>query len=82
MICNNTEITMTAEEYQKLCKWVQDGNSPYSNGWDIATDEGVQMDYISAKRVVESEVPTVACLPTHKTILLYTLCNTNTIPSV
>lgn len=47
------EIQMTDAEYRELCEWVQDGNSPYDNGWYIATDAGTPMDYISAKRLVE-----------------------------
>ena len=49
------EIQMTDLEYQELCEWVQAGNSPYDNGWYIATDAGTPMDYISAKRCLESE---------------------------
>ena len=49
------EIEMTDAEYRELCEWVQDGNSPYDNGWYMATDAGTPMDYISAKRFVESE---------------------------
>ena len=49
------EIPMTDAEYRELCEWVQAGNSPYDNGWYIATDAGTPMDYISAKRFVESE---------------------------
>lgn len=49
------EVAMTDNEYQELCQWVQSGNSPYNNGWDIATDAGTPMDYINAKRIVESQ---------------------------
>ena len=48
------EVQMTNAEYRELCEWVQVGNSPYDNGWYIATDAGTPMDYISAKRFVES----------------------------
>lgn len=48
------EVPMNDAEYQELCQWVQAGNSPYDNGWYIATDAGTPMDYISAKRFVES----------------------------
>ena len=65
------EITMTTDEYKELCKWVQDDNSPYSNGWDIATDEGTPMDYISAKRIVESEIPTAAVYDTQNDTPVY-----------
>lgn len=49
------EVAMTDDEYHDLCQWVQDGNSPYNNGWDIATDNGTPMDFVSAKRIVECE---------------------------
>ena len=49
------EVRMTDTEYRELCEWVQAGNSPYDNSWYIATDTGTPMDYISAKRFVESE---------------------------
>ena len=49
------EVAMSEDEYQDLCQWVQAGNSPYNNGWDITTDAGTPMDYISAKRIVECE---------------------------
>lgn len=48
------EVQMTDAECQELCQWVQAGNNPYDNGWNIATDAGTPMDYISAKRIVES----------------------------
>lgn len=50
------EVNMTEYEYKEVCKWVQAGNSPYMNAWDIATDAGTPMDYIAAKRVVEDEM--------------------------
>lgn len=50
------EVAMTGNEYEDLCQWVQSGNSPYNNGWDIATDAGSPMDYINAKRIVESQI--------------------------
>lgn len=49
------EVAMSKEEYQDLCQWVQAGNSPYNNGWDLATDAGTPMDYISAKRIIECD---------------------------
>lgn len=48
-------IQMTDAEYRELCEWVQAGNSPYDNDWYMATDAGTPIDYISAKRFVESE---------------------------
>lgn len=53
------EVAMTDNEYKELCQWVQSGNSPYNNGWDIATDAGTPMDYINAKRIVESQIDSV-----------------------
>jgi len=50
------EVSITDNEYKELCQWVQSGNSPYNNGWDIATDAGTPMDYIKAKRIVESQI--------------------------
>lgn len=58
------EIEMNDEEYTELCQWVQSGHSPYDNGWSIATDAGTPMDYISAKRIVESGVELVAAYDT------------------
>ena len=48
------EVQITGMERQELFQWVQAGNSPYDNGWNIADDAGTPMDYIGAKRVVES----------------------------
>lgn len=58
------EVQMTDTERQELCQWVQAGNSPYDNGWNIATDTGVPMDYISAKRIVESGIGLIAAYDT------------------
>lgn len=48
------EVEMSKSEYEELCQWVQAGHSPYDNGWYMVTDWGAPMDYISAKRIVES----------------------------
>ena len=48
------EVQMNKKELQELHRWVQEGHSPYDNGWYIATDYGTPMDYISAKRLMES----------------------------
>lgn len=58
------EVQMTDLERQELCQWVQAGNSPYDNGWNIATDAGIPMDYISAKRIVESGTEFIAAYDT------------------
>lgn len=52
--CYAQEVKMSKSEYEELCRWVQAGHSPYDNGWAMATDWGTPMDYISAKRIVES----------------------------
>ena len=48
------EVQITDMERQELFQWVQAGNSPYDSGWNIADDAGIPMDYVSAKRIVES----------------------------
>lgn len=58
------EVQMTDTERQELHQWVQAGNSPYDNGWNIATDAGTPMDYISAKRIVESGTEFIAAYDT------------------
>lgn len=54
------EMPMSREEAKEVQKWVQAGNSPYVNGWYITTESGVPMDYISAKRILESGACLVA----------------------
>lgn len=49
------EVSMTAEERNELKKWVQSGNSPYDNGWYIATEAGGPMDFVNALRFFETE---------------------------
>lgn len=58
--CYAQEVKMSKSEYKELCQWVQAGHSPYDNGWAMATDWGTPMDYISAKRIVESGMDLVA----------------------
>lgn len=58
------EVQMTDMERQELFQWVQAGNSPYDNGWNIATDNGTPMDYIGAKRIVESGQELIAAYDT------------------
>lgn len=41
---------MTAKERRKLRKWVEDGNSVYSNPYDLYDDAGRLMDFITARR--------------------------------
>ena len=48
-------VSMTAEERNELKKWVQSGNSPYDNGWYIATEAGGLMDFVNALRFIENE---------------------------
>lgn len=54
------EVQITDMERQELFQWVQAGNSPYDNGWNIADDAGIPMDYVSAKRIVESGIELIA----------------------
>lgn len=54
------EVLMSKEEARELQQWVQAGNSPYDNGWYITTEHGTPMDYISAKRILESGACLVA----------------------
>ena len=49
------EVPMNARERSELRKWVQSGRSPYDNGWHIATDAGIPMDFVNALRFIESE---------------------------
>lgn len=58
------EVQMTDMERQELFQWVQAGNSPYDNGWNIATDNGTPMDYIGAKRIVECGQALIAAYDT------------------
>ena len=58
------EVQMTDSERLELFQWIQTGNSPYDNGWNIATDTGTPMDYISAKRIVESGQELIAAYDT------------------
>lgn len=58
------EVQITDMERQELFQWVQAGNSPYDNGWNIADDAGIPMDYVSAKRIVESGIELVAAYDT------------------
>ena len=41
---------MTAKERRKLRRWVEDGNSVYSNPYDLYDDAGHLMDFITARR--------------------------------
>ena len=45
----------TSEEQEALRDWVKAGNSPYDNGWYIATESGGPMDFINALRFLETE---------------------------
>ena len=58
------EVQTSDAEYRELCQWVQAGNSPYDNGRYIDTEAGAPMDYISAKRFVESGGCVVSCYDT------------------
>jgi len=45
----------TPEEKRDLGSWVRSGHSPYENGDFIATESGGPMDFINARRFLESE---------------------------
>ena len=57
------EVKMSDCEYEELCQWVQAGNSPYDNGWNIATEAGTPMDYINARRTVYSAIDNLGAVP-------------------
>lgn len=40
------------EEISELKKWVDAGNSPYSNPWYIADERGAELPFIEARRVI------------------------------
>lgn len=40
------------EEISELKKWVDAGNSPYSNPWYIADERGTELPFIEARRVI------------------------------
>ena len=42
------EVQMTEEEFTVLCKWVQEGNSPYDNGWYVSSEDGHPMGFVAA----------------------------------
>lgn len=44
---------VTSEEKRDLSSWVRSGHSPYDNGWYIADDSGLPMDFINARRFHE-----------------------------
>ena len=43
---------MTDEEYQELCSWVTSGNSVYANPWYMAGEDGGELDFLTARRVM------------------------------
>ena len=44
------------EEISELKKWVDAGNSPYSNPWYIADERGTELPFIHARREIFSLV--------------------------
>lgn len=46
---------MNSEERAELRQWVMDGNSPYDNGWSLCDEDGCQLDFVSAVRIVRDE---------------------------
>ena len=47
------EVQMTENEFTELCKWVQDSNSPYDNGWCMSSEDGHPMSFVEAMREIE-----------------------------
>ena len=47
------EVPMTPAERKELQTWVRSGHSPYDNGWYIATEVGIPMDFVNALRMSE-----------------------------
>lgn len=45
---------MTQAERKELQVWVRSGYSPYDNGWYIATEAGIPMDFVNALRLSEN----------------------------
>ena len=50
------EVPMTPAERKELQAWVRSGRSPYDNGWYIATEAGIPMDFVNALRMSEDMV--------------------------
>lgn len=55
-----SEVQMTEDEFTVLCKWVQEGNSPYDNGWYMSIENGTPLDFANAMRVIASDTNTAA----------------------
>ena len=47
------EVPMTPAERKELQAWIRSGRSPYDNGWYIATEAGIPMDFVNALRMSE-----------------------------
>ena len=47
------KMTLTDAERADLCKWVAQGNSPYSNPGRIADESGREMDFVTGMRTLE-----------------------------
>ena len=47
-----SEVQMSEEEYVELCKWVQEGNSPYDNGWYMSSNDGHPMWFVETMREI------------------------------
>ena len=48
------EVPMTPAERKELQAWGRSGHSPHDNGWYIATEVGVPMDFVNALRLSEN----------------------------
>ena len=47
------KTSMTEDEHKALRKWIEEGNSPYSNPALYADDRGIEMDFISGWRTID-----------------------------
>ena len=46
------ERTVTDEEYQELCTWGASGNSISANPWYMASEDGGELDFLTARQVM------------------------------
>lgn len=45
-------IKIKPEEREKVCSWVNKGNSVYNNPWLLYSESGHPLDYVTAMRTV------------------------------
>ena len=63
------KTSMTEDEHKVLRKWIEEGNSPYSNPAFYADERGVEMDFISGWRTIDDDEKCFWALPTVKNSL-------------